>query len=600
MTWIALVLGMLAVPATALALVNLMSPGGFLFDINETSTGTLSNGTIDSYDTMYSLSVNGTQYNVSSMAPTTTMGGRQIEMAEIAMGSLMVRRLIYVPSGSAGMNYARYLDLIRNPTAAPVMATVVIGGNLGSDSSTVVTGSSSGDMLVSTADYWFTTDDSTDGGGDPSLGHVFQGPGAPITATAASVSVDSPTWTFTVMVPAGGTVGFLLFAVQEMTRAASIAESTRLIDLPPDAFMGLDPYAADIQNFAVGGAPIVRFTTASEADEGAAIPVDIVVEDLEGDPTISWSWDTDDDGTFGEMPGAMSFTIPAGSTDGPGTVRVGVEATDGTNTRQVYRSIVVNNVAPVITSSPPARANVRREYTYTPVIDEPGGALDPLRYVLVTRPMGMSVDTATGVITWTPTIDQRARAFDVALQIDDGDGGEDMQAWRIDVADNVPPDPPTPVSPVDRIRVAEGEPITLVAENATDGDGDTLVYFFRLSQTSRFDGPDVIGSGELDEDPSGMTSWTTATGLERGLWYWEVWVDDGITESFHRYAQVVVGDVDMPEEDAGLANDGGVGPGFDAGTGGGGGGGCAAAPSTPSPAWLLGLAGLALFRRRRR
>lgn len=590
----------LFVPAGASAL-DLTSPGGFRFDIQDTSTGAILDGGMDAYDSMYSLSVNGTSYNASGMASTLTLGGRQVEMAERAVGSFMVRRLIYVPSGSSGMNYARYLDLVRNPTAGPLMATVVIAGNLGSDSSTVVTGTSSGDMTVTTADQWFTTDDSTDGGGDPSLGHVFQGPGAPTTATAASISLDSPTWSFSVMVPAGATVGFLAFAIQETNRAASIAEARRVVDLPSDAFMGLDPYAADIQNFAVGGAPIVRFTAPAEADEGAAIPIEIMVEDLEMDPTISWSWDTNDDGTFGEMAGATMYTIPAGTTDGDGSVRVGVEATDGTSTRRVYRSITIANVAPTITSSPPTRANVRREYSYTPVIDEPGGAADAIRYVLVTRPMGMSVDTATGAITWTPTIDQRARAFDVALQIDDGDGGEDMQAWQVEVADNVPPDPPTPVSPIDRVRVAEGEPVTLVAENATDGDGDTLVYFFRLSQTSRFDGPDVIGSGELDEDPSGMTSWTTAEGLDRGLWYWEVWVDDGITESFHRYAQVVVGDVDIPEADAGPGGDGGGGPGFDAGTGGGGGGGCVAAPAAPaSAAWLVALAGLALLGRRRR
>ncbi|MCB9597337.1 MAG: hypothetical protein H6719_31725 [Sandaracinaceae bacterium] len=593
----------LAIPASASAL-DLMSPGGFLFDISDTSWGSLGNGTIDAYDTMYFLNVNGTRYDVRAAASTTSLGGRQVEMAEIAMGSLMVRRLIYVPTGGTGQNYARYLDLVRNPTAAPIMATVMINGSLGSDSSTTITGTSSGDTVLTVADTWFTTDDTTDGGGDPSLGHVFQGPGGSTTATTVTLAAatDTPTWSFTVMVPAGGTAGFLTFAVQEMNRALSIAESRRLVDLPPDAFNGLDTYAADIVNFPVGGAPIVRFTSPDEIDEGAETPVMIAVEDLEMDPSISWSWDTNDDGTFGEMPGATMYTIPAGSTDGEGTVRVGVEATDGTNTRRVYKTIIVHNVAPVITSSAPTMAHVRREYVYTPTIDEPAGAADALRYVLVSRPMGMEVDTATGTIRWTPSIDQRARTFDVNLRIDDGDGGEDEQVWRIDVADNAPPDSPVPVSPIDRIRVAEGEMVTLVAENATDDDGDTLVYFFRLSQTSRFEGPDVVGSGELDEDPSGMTQWTAPMPLARGLWYWEVWVDDGITESFHRYAQVVVGDVDMPEADAGVANDGSVGPGFDAGMGGGGGGGCAAAPagSTAPAIWLVGLAGLVLWRRRRR
>ena len=111
------------------------------------------------------------------------------------------------------------------------------------------------------------------------------------------------------MVPAGGTAGFLTFAVQEMNRALSIAESRRLVDLPPDAFNGLDTYAADIVNFPVGGAPIVRFTSPDEIDEGAETPVMIAVEDLEMDPSISWSWDTNDDGTFGaKSPNVLSCT----------------------------------------------------------------------------------------------------------------------------------------------------------------------------------------------------------------------------------------------------------------------------------------------------
>jgi len=602
LTWIGALAALLVLPATAFA-IDLVSPDGFVFDIQDTSRGQILNGgTVDIYDSTYILEVDGTEYNVSGAASTTTLGGRQVEMAEVMIGSMAVQRLVYVPTGGTGRNYARFLDLIRNTGSSSAMVTVRIDGDLGSDFSTVITGSSSGDMTVDTADDWFTTDDSGDGTGDPSLGHVLQASGAAVRASSVSMTSDDLAWTFDVTIGPGETVGFLTFAIQEMDRAASIAEATRLSGLPGDALMGIETYAADIVNFPVGGAPIVRFTAPNEIDEGAETLVEIAVEDLEGDPTVTWSWDTDDDGTFGELPMADSYTIPMGSTDGDGIVRVGVETSDGTNTRQIYRSITVNNVAPEITSTPPATANVRREYTYTPTIDEPAEDNDPLRYILVSRPTGMEVDASTGTISWTPSTDQRARVFDVNLQIDDGDGGEDNQMWQIAVADNTPPEPPEPVSPIDRMRVPEGETITLTVENGSDPDGDELVYFFRVSQTSDFLNPDVVGSGELDEDPSGMTSWTTPEPLSRGLWYWEVWVDDGITESFHRFAQVVVGDVDMPEGDGGVTGDGGTGGGFDAGPGGGGGGdgGCSvsAAPAPRNAPWLLALAGLALLRRR--
>jgi len=139
-------------------------------------------------------------------------------------------------------------------------------------------------------------------------------------------------------------------------------------------------------------------------------------------------------------------------------------------------------------------------------------------------------------------------------------------------------------------------------ENAVDDDGDTLTYFFRLAQTSNTNTADALGSGGIDEDPSGMTSWTPSEPLALGLWYWEVWVDDGIGESQHRFAQFVVGEETPSMPDGGIAGgDGSVGGG-DAGPGGGDDGGCNAAAGRNAPsglAWLVGLAALALLRRRR-
>lgn len=602
--WIfALVLG---ISATAAAAVNLTSAGGFLFDIQENLTGELLNGAFgasDAYDSMYKLQVNGTDYNAGGRASSTSLGGRQVETAEIVMGALRVRRLIYVPS--AGGDYARYLDLVRNPGASATTATIRIYGGLGSDFSTIVTGSSSGDTAFSTADDWFATDDFSDGGGDPSLAHVLQGPDGAVSATAATLGPpDFPEWSFTVTVPAGGQVGILSFAVQASSRAASMTEARRLITLPADAALGLDAYLTDIVNFPAGGAPVVRFTHPPEIEEGAEALVDIMVEDREGDPTVTWSWDTDDDGVFGELPGASSYTIPMGTTDGDGEVRIGVEASDGTNTRQVYRSIPVLNVAPSFASAPSTMANVRREYTYTPTVDDPALAADPFRFLLVTRPTGMTVDAMTGAISWTPIVDQRGRTFDVTLRVEDQDGGEDQQMWRIDVAENTLPEAPTPVSPIDRAQVAADAPVTLVVANGIDPDGDSLAYFFRVSQESAFVSPDLLRSTEITEGADGMTEWTTAEPLTPGLWYWDVWVDDGIGESLHRYGQLIVGDVDVPGADAGgvVPGDGGVGF-LDAGAPPPPpGGGCNTVASSRGnhAFWLVGLVGLFFVRRRRR
>jgi hypothetical protein len=237
----------LLVPAVALA-IDLTSAGGFLFDIQDRSSGELSNGSIDAYDGCYYLDVGGTRYT-SGAAGTTSLAGRQVELAVVRLAGLDVQRFVYVPSAMG--DWARYLDVLSNPGTTPITTTVRISGNLGSDGSTRVIATSSGDTVVSSADTWYATDD-TDGSGDPSLAHLFQsgaGSGAPVTARAASISTDNIDVTFDVTVPAGGRVAVLSFAIQTMSQALAQAEAIRLLDLPDDAWTGLEEYETDIVNF---------------------------------------------------------------------------------------------------------------------------------------------------------------------------------------------------------------------------------------------------------------------------------------------------------------------------------------------------------------
>jgi hypothetical protein len=555
-----LVAALLAVPAVAYA-INLTTSGGFLFDVAETTTGQLSNGTIDAYDNAYILQVNVSTYSAAGVAPTMTLSGRQMVMAERVMGALRVQRLVYVPA--SGGDYARYLDVVSNPSAAPVLATVRISGNLGSQPTTVTSGTSSGDLTVSTADNWFATDDATDGTGDPSTAHVLQGGGtARVSATMVSLVGDQFFWEFSTMVPAGGRVCFLTFAIQEMTRAASIAEANRLAALPSEAFVGIETFVPDIVNFPVGGAPLARFTSPDPVDEGMTFDIDLEVIDLEGD-TPTWTWDVNNDGTFGDMPDATTFSVPAGTTDGDGTYTVGVEMTDGTNTRVATHTVQVRNVDPTITSSPPLEAGVRREYSYMVTVDDPAGPLDPPEVRLITRPGGMEV-SPEGLITWTPIVDFRGMTVPVAIRVLDGDGAMVEQRWDIVVAENTAPTNPVPLSPINRMRVPTGVAVTLEVMNGSDPDGDPLYVYFQIARTSSFSGPasSLTGSGAISEEPDGTTSWRTAGPLEPGLWYWRVWVGDGIVETSPTNASFVVGDEPV---DAGPPDGGGLIPLPDAG-----------------------------------
>src|SRR5690606_8300552 len=156
---------------------------------------------------------------------------------------------------------------------------------------------------------------------------------------------------------------------------------------------------------------------------------------------------------------------------------------------------------------------------------------------------------------------------------------------------NTPPSAPSPMSPVELARVDEGAPVTLTVENSVDPDGDPLLYEFRLSPSSLFEGTRVITSGEVEEG-EGTTSWTTAESLTPGRWYWEGTVTDGMATTTPRDAQLVVGTGTYP--DGGMVGlpDGGLIPEIDAGiTPPAGGCSVAEAPSRGAAiAWMLGLA----------
>jgi hypothetical protein len=62
------------------------------------------------------------------------------------------------------------------------------------------------------------------------------------------------------------------------------------------------------------------------------------------------------------------------------------------------------NTTPVLGSTPPTTAKV--EYLYTYEVNANDFEDDILTYSLLTFPEGMTIDSSTGVITWTPTEEQ--------------------------------------------------------------------------------------------------------------------------------------------------------------------------------------------------
>ena len=87
-----------------------------------------------------------------------------------------------------------------------------------------------------------------------------------------------------------------------------------------------------------------------------------------------------------------------------------------------------NSHAPEITSTPDTYAVLSNSYTYdVDAIDYNG---DTLTYSLLTNPAGMTIDSTTGIISWTPT---NTNIQSVSVKVTDGKDGEKVQNFVLTV-----------------------------------------------------------------------------------------------------------------------------------------------------------------------
>ncbi|HEX4915064.1 MAG TPA: carboxypeptidase regulatory-like domain-containing protein, partial [Vicinamibacterales bacterium] len=187
---------------------------------------------------------------------TVEDGGREIAVRQLNLHGLSVTRKIAVPR--AGY-FARYLEILTNPTSQPITVDVRLTSNL---HHTLLLNTSSGNNAIEladaeTADRWLMVDDAADGeGGTPSTAFVFDGPGAADRVGAATLSGASPRdltleWQ-NVTVPANSTVVYMHFVSQQTSRLAANTAAPRLMELGQEAIDGLSlEEIGAIRNFAV-------------------------------------------------------------------------------------------------------------------------------------------------------------------------------------------------------------------------------------------------------------------------------------------------------------------------------------------------------------
>ncbi len=145
----------------------------------------------------------------------STLSGQTFTAGPVSMSGLDVTMQYAAAADSATL---RTLATFVNPSAADIIADVAFATNVGSDSSTGIRGTSSGDLLFTPADRWVVTSDDPTTPGDPVNIHVIAGPSSPplppasVGTTVYNCSdTDGILADFMLTVPAGQTRRLLFF-----------------------------------------------------------------------------------------------------------------------------------------------------------------------------------------------------------------------------------------------------------------------------------------------------------------------------------------------------------------------------------------------------
>jgi len=215
---------LLPLPSLALPLLDGKS---FLYDIGE--SGVLTQGSLNAYANMYELRINDTLYlgKVVGLSPD----GREVrtEVFVEPNTGLEVRRQIYV---SKTLNFARFAEILRNPTEADLTANLEVFGKLGSRTQGVV---DQGNFLITNA---------------PSLLHYHSQVGHPL-AAVHTLNGNQLSWHYPALkIPAKSQVRLIYFVAQTTDVDAAKEVATLIFNNPTALYEDLDSAARqEILNF---------------------------------------------------------------------------------------------------------------------------------------------------------------------------------------------------------------------------------------------------------------------------------------------------------------------------------------------------------------
>ncbi|MCP5443670.1 MAG: putative Ig domain-containing protein [Chromatiaceae bacterium] len=242
---------------------------------------------------------------------------------------------------------------------------------------------------------------------------------------------------------------------------------------------------SDTQSFTVtvddvNEAPSITSTPVLGATQGQPYSYDVEATDPDAGDTLTFNLVTSPAGmTIDPASGLINWT-PSNAQVGDNAVEVQVTDSGGLSDTQSFTVTVDDvNEAPSITSTPVLGATQGQPYSYDVEATDPDAG-DTLTFNLVTSPAGMTIDPASGLISWTPS---NAQVGDnaVEVQVTDSGGLSDTQSFTVTV-DDVNEAPVADPGPDQSVFV--GDTVTLDGSGSSDVDGDVLSFFWSLTPPS--------------------------------------------------------------------------------------------------------------------
>ena len=248
----------------------------------------------------------------------------------------------------------------------------------------------------------------------------------------------------------------------------------------------------------INHAPIITSTPITSATVNQVYTYNVAAADPDGD-TLIYALTVSHTGmTINSWTGVINW-IPGSAGDYEVTIEV---FDNGTPVKSIAQSFTIHvseeseptSQAPTITSTPDTTATVNQTYAHDINATDLDG--DTLTYSLTVKPTGMTINSTTGLINWTPT---STGDYDVIVRVSDGELF-DTQSFTIHVSEESDPANLAPNITSTSITTATVDVLYTYNVNATDPNGDTLTYSLTVKPT-----------GMTINSTTGLINWTPAS-----------------------------------------------------------------------------------------